>query len=523
MHWEERKQVVYRLTGTMPPDQPGRWRRDRYMGDQAKDDAMPPTPHAFAGALLENTGTNEARVQTTSVPILLRNPIDKLRDDMQETAKIVALAEPVRDALNVLSNPELVKAAAQRHPKALDGLRSLVVGTYAPNPTTKGGRAARFFGQNLAVSALALNPLSVAANLVGVVRMFPEMKAAHLAGAVKDLKDGRSLFKDLKERSGYFHMRYGTSAHARISMVGTASREVPAVRSASRAILAAARNAKAGDLAASFSNVREATGASLELYNLADAPLSILAYAAKIRESKEKNGSAWTEDQHRDWAARQAEQTVADTQPGHSALDAALFAVESRGTGLSAFTLFTSDVVRARNRIVLAFHESRARGVKVLASETANIVTGRVARKLLGAALGVAAMTLIGGDDEDREKVLKDAMSPGAFAGDVGGDVLSLLLPIPGSQLNSVLRGFGGDSAASAPAQESVSSAVDAAVDAVSKTADAIERHLDDRPQRIERLLQAWAKAGNEAASATVGNPLAPWIRMALRAWKQAE
>jgi hypothetical protein len=64
---------------------------------------------------------------------------------------------------------------------------------------------------------------------------------------------------------------------------------------------------------------------------------------------------------------------------------------------------------------------------------------------------------------------------------------------------------------------------VDAAVDAVSKTADAIERHLDDRPQRIERLLQAWAKAGNEAASATVGNPLAPWIRMALRAWKQAE
>jgi hypothetical protein len=524
LYYDERAKVVYRLTGTMPPKVEGRWRRDRYIKNTPADkDALPSTPREYLQGLLENAGTNTERVQTTGIPILLRNPVSKLRDDIRESTQTVAMAEPIRDALNVLSNEELVREAAKRHPGAVDVLRKLVVSTYATQPMTRGGKAASFINRNMAVSSLATNPASIMVNLVGAVRMMPDLATSDFVGSLSDLRNARSLAKDMKQRSGFFFQRYGTSAHARMMMIGTSPKELPALRSFGRAIRAATANVKARDGKAAFRNLRDAMGASLELYNLADIPLSIMAYAAKIRESKATHkGLNWSEDQHRDWAVREAERIIRDTQPGASGLDAASLPVQERGRGTSAFFLFSSDTFRARNRINLAFHKSRSYGLKVLASETANILIGRVARRMVSLPLALAALAAVGGDEEDYEKVIGRSTSLGAFGFDVAADAAGLVAPIGAPQMVSMLRGFTPSGAVMAPGQSGIAEAATAIQKAGLETADAVERWMDGRPVRVGRLLAAWAGGTNEAISASVGNPAAPWVRIVMRAWRES-
>jgi hypothetical protein len=522
IYFPARQKATYRLTGTMPPDQPGRWRRDRYFS-QKPVDKIPANGREYAVAMLENIGTNIERVETTGVPLLLRSPADKLMDDIRETADIVAMAEPIRDVMNVLENQDLKREVSKRHPGVMKALTDLVTATYAVKPVGWGGKVAHFIGRNAAVTMLAANVSSIAVNLTGGIRSLPDLRVQDFMGAQKDVvKNGVSLFKDLKERSGYFHERYNTAAQARVNMIGTSPKEVPAVRSAARALRAMAKNIKAADVGTAYMDLRDATGATLELYNVADAPLSVHAYAAKIRESKSLHKD-WTEEQHRDWAAVEAEQIIRDTQPGHGSIDAGLAPVRVRGDFLSAFFMLTSDVFRARNRINLAFHKSNAYGTKVLAAETANIALGIGTRLLVGYAFKAAFLAVMGGDDDDQRKLFEETFEGKGMLKQFALNAASLGVPVVGSQASTIVGGWGGESAAMAPGQRLLSNAIDSATGVYTQSSDALERWLEGRPIRVSRLLRAWAKALNDGTGAVAGNPFHWYIRQAMDAAKRAE
>jgi hypothetical protein len=522
IYWPERKDAVYRLTGIMPPDADGRFRRDRYYKNPPAD-KVPASGRQYAMGLLENEGTNQERVETAGVPILLRSPADILMDDMRETADIVAMAETIRDVMNILENEELTKAVSERHPGVIQALKDLVAATYVKQTVTRGGKAAQFVGRNVAVSVLAANVSSILVNLTGSVRTIPDLRPQDWIAAKKDVvTNGMALFRDLKERSGYFHERYNTAAQARVNMIGTSQRELPAVLSASRAFRKMWKNIKAADPKAAYMDLRDATGATLELYNLADAPLSVEAYAAKIRESKAAH-KGWTEEQHRDWAAVEAEQLVRDTQPGHGSIDAALMPVRVRGELLSAAFMLTSDFMRARNRINLAFHKSMAYGTQVLAAETVNIAFGMGTRILVGYAMGAAFLAMMGGDDDDQQKLFEDTFEGKGILKQFALNAVSMGVPVFGGQAATIVGGFGGKSAVMPPAQRMIADAMESVPAVASETTDALYRWMDGRPARISRLLRAWAKGLTDATSAGIGNPFHPYIRRAMDAAKRAE
>jgi hypothetical protein len=521
-YFPERQKAIYRLTGKAVIEAISRWRRDRFYKNKPID-KVPTTGREYTQGLLESIGTNIERVETAGVPLLLRSPADKLMDDMRETADIVAMAEPIRGVMNILENEELTKAVSARHPRVMKALNDIVTATFARAPMTYGGATANFIKQNAAVSLLALNLSSIAVNLAGGVRALPDVRPQDFIAAKKDvLTNGLALFADLKERSGYFHERYNTAAKARISMVGTSPKEVPAVRSAARALRAMVKNVKSADVGTAFMDLRDVTGASLELYNLADAPLSVDAYAAKIRESKAIH-KGWTEEQHRDWAAVEAEQIVRDTQPGHGAIDAGLLPMKLRGDLLSTMFMLTSDVFRARNRINLAFHKSYAYGTKVLAAESLNMALGIGARVMVGYAMKSAFLAMMGGDDDDQRKLFEETFEGKGMLKQFALNAGSMSIPVVGSQITTFVGGFGGESAAMAPGQRMVSDALNSASTVSGESYDALERWLEGRPIRVSRLLRAWSKALNDVSSAMVGNPFRPIIRQAMDAAKRAE
>jgi len=525
---EERK-VIYRLTGKEPIDPPTRWWRERVM-EQApyvKDTSPGPAKFDFA-ALLETAGVNKDRVQTDSVPILLRNPVAKLRDEIRRSSKTIALAEPIRDAFNVLSQRDLAESINKRFgTETLRRLEKQLTALYAdPPPPDGGGRFAAAANSTLHVTALAGNPGSMAGNAVGAIRIIPELPAQHLAGAIKDLATKpRELFNDLRERSGLFWEQFNRPYQERSSATGAAGpvrSDAGFVREMRRAGL----NIKAGDVGAAFGDVKNAMKSTLSLYNLMDAPSSILAYAGKIRESKEIH-PGWTEGQHKDWAAAQAEQIIRDTQPSNRPLDAAFAPTAARGTVQSGLFTFQGDIMRTRNRIAAAFGESREHGIKVLSSEVANIVVSRVTKRLVNAGLLVAAYAAFGVSNDEKKKELAKALDPKEVGIALGKDVGDLVFPQLGSAVAGAVgaagRAMGKPNLVPMPGVDAVEEAGAAVLHMGQQIATAIERGIKGKTIDTGKLLKSIRDGGTELVNVGVGNPLSPILRKVYKAYDVAQ
>ena len=523
--WPREQETVYRLTGVEPPTPTDRYPRHRAIehtpADKAAKEKLPMAQQASMQGFLETNGAYTARKETSGIPLLLTNPAQVLREEIRRSATMIAMGEPVRDAFNVLENPELAKVLDARHPGALDAIRNQIVATYAKPPQQTGiGKLVSGLNGTLAVSYLAANPSTMLVNQVGITRMLSDVPAVHVAAGVKDASlNTPSLLRDLQDRRGFFYERYDKSAADRLS--GNATEGGQNVTGGfARAMKRAARNVASLDFKAAFKDTRTAMRTTLELYNLADAPIAVTAYAAKMHQARHEHPD-WSDTQVRDWAADQAEQLVRDTQPVHSALDSSFGPTASKGSAGSALYLFSGDTLRVRNRIVRAFAESNKRGIKVLASEVANLALSLGVKAAVPATLAYLAAKAFNLSDDDRKRLVGRYTDPAQIALNAGQEVLSTLVPGPFSKymqgmVTQMVTGRDADRTG-VPAFDATAEMGKALADTAHNVYSMVHDAVEGDPVKMRDALNL-ARNANTLASATVGNPAYPWLTKILSA-----
>lgn len=496
----------FRLKGYYPEEVSGYWPSKRNIRF-SPNRGLPEGWRGIRERYMENVGFLQEREGGT-LPFVVGDALTVALEHIDASLKVIHLAEPTRDAASVLLNPDVVAAVNERfgtgYNRAIeDYLRAISLAQEADMTTA--GEFVRWMNSNLATAKLGINPGSWLKQLGGLPRMAATMPTgAFMAG----LAGWRSIdTADLIRRSGYFWERYVGNLAGRFTPIGGESYAdvgktagILGLEDAAANFLSAIRTRKMSDLKAAYDNLRHAAGTSLEVLNFFDAINARIAYAGWLAEAKRKY-PAWDAHEQEGWAITKAAETIRETQNSSSVLDAPLAGVRARGNVGASLLIFTSDTLKARNRLEAARRRGRSELARHATAEALNVMWARSVSFGVGAGIAAGIIALTGGDRDDwerwREKYLdlEKQLTYGA------SDLLSIADPvIAPTVLRMVQYPF---EEINLPAFEAISDASQALFSAgrAGLKVPADSRKIDDFAARL-------AKAAN-AVSGTLGlNPV---------------
>lgn len=502
----------YRLKGYYPEEVIDYWPSKRNLR-YSPSRGLPEGWASIRERYIENAGFLQERTGGT-LPFVVGDVVSVAMEHIDASMKVIHLAEATRTAASVLLAPDVQTAINERfgasYNRAVeDFLRAISLAQEAD--ATGMGEAVRWLNQSLATSTLGMNPGTWARQLGGIPRLRAVMPAEAFDHGFAHWHE--HSMEELVEGSGHFWQRYVGNIAGRFSPVGGESYAdvarpefLTAMDNAQKEIRAFMRTGRMGDLWQAFQAARHGAATALGILNAFDAVNAKIAFAGWLYEAKRRYPK-WSDAERAAWAMSRAWDTISQTQNPSSVLDYPLFGVRVQGKGTAAWFLFTSDTVKARNRIVAGFRESKTEGAKQVVAEAANIVWSRAVGWGITAGVAAAVTGLAGGDwDEWRERFLR--LDRVLF--DTARDVLALIAPVGLPDVLEAFR-FGSDGLLRPLAQEAIVQLADSLMRAGSIGAKLPEgRKVDD-------FTIALLRAANELSSVGGVNPLASMVGRALR------
>lgn len=425
----------FRLKGFYPEEVPGYWPSKRNIRF-SPNRGLPEGWRGIRERYMENVGFLQER-EGGSLPFVIGDALTVALEHIDASLKVIHLAEMTRDAASVMLNPDVVAAVNERwgsgYNRAIeDYLRAISLAQEADMTTM--GEFIRWTNSNLATAKLGVNPGSWLKQLGGIPRLAAQMPTrAFLAGL-----GGWSRVKtaDLIRQSGYFWERYVGNIAGRWTPIGGESYAdigktsgLLGLEDAAANMVSAIQHRRPSDAKAALDNLRHAAGTSLEVLNAFDAINAKIAYAGWLAEAKRKY-PAWDAAEQQGWAMTHAVQSVRETQNSSSVLDAPLSGVRSRGNVGASLLIFTSDTLKARNRLEAAKRAGLDEFARHATAEAVNIVWSRGVSFGVAAGIAAAVIAVLGGDEDDWEAWRKKHLSLEKQLTYGASDLLSLADPV---------------------------------------------------------------------------------------------
>lgn len=370
----------------------------------------------------ENAGFTKERERGTDTPLLVKGALATTINHLNESLKIIHLAEAVRDADMVLSHPRIQRAIAGRWGEdQLKRLSDMLAAHSLANETatTPMEHAINVVNRGLAGSYLTLNEGTFIRQLGGIPKLYPIMGGRLMADGMKRIFDSTITDRILKY-SGFGWARYAMDAAARYSAVkGSGASEFIEVdpgnvssirRFATEARTGAAamiRGVRAGDMKSvwrGWDEIRQ----SIKILNYFDSLVFRVAWGGYEAEVNRLHPD-WSTDQKMEWVAEKASDAIRATQNSSDVADMTHAAIEGRGKVLGAFLLFTSDPQKSMNMLYQAAHRSLADFRRTVIGVSLNSLwSGVVTTGGLTAFYGALALLLKGDDDEESWAELRE-------------------------------------------------------------------------------------------------------------------
>ena len=433
----EVQRVMRRLVGYELETTEGYYSRARAMelsGRQADADLGDLGGGQLVMKIAENASIAQARGVDTKTPFVIGDFWSDLETYFEAATQIAYMAEPLRNAIGIVKDPEIVQAIAKKHgPKAHPRMKTMLAAfTGAENPETPLGKLVAWLNSARAKALLSLNPNTMLLQQAGITRMLDRYSPAEMAAAAGDA--ARITIQEMSEVSGYFDHRYnGDPALRMVGMVEGGGKSA-GFRRAMGAVLA---NLTQGNFRDAWKALQRAFSA-LNLLSKAESNVAKTALAIERRRAK----AAGLRGQAAERAAvLAAENAIRETQNASSTLDQSYANIKTRRTGGAAFTLFTSDTQTQLSRIKRARRDGGAAGMaRAIASELPSIMAATGLRIAgVGAIVGLIAAGLSGNDDEfDRRwRAMTD---PSNWVKAAGANVAGLAMPLGGQAVADITR-----------------------------------------------------------------------------------
>jgi len=440
---EEMRPDVFRvhriLKGFEPEIVHDRWPRVRNLSAGENTQSLPESSHEMVNRVLENSGFLKERTGGTDAPMMVDDVLNVVFDQVDQAAKVTHIALPVRDAANVLLDTRVRTAIASRWGgKFYTDLKRMLMASSRANQVlnTPGARIVHMLNSNIAVTALASNVGTYMRQAAGLTRLTPYLSAADWAHGVASVP--KVSMKEMTDASGYLWDRYIGSPAGRMSPVmseGAEAMDRPGIGRAMRQTIA---NVKAGDIWSAYKAWQRGGKAIMEGVNLADSIVARAAWAGFMRQA-EREHPEWSKRRRTAWVAQQTADVVRETQNGSSPLDLSINSAMSRDSGMAAFFLFTSDPLKARNRIARAYKQSVAEGAKQTAAEAASILIGISLARGAGWVISQGVAAALGGDDRDRKRITEFYFAPERILANAAREVAGDVAPVFGPALTDLL------------------------------------------------------------------------------------
>ena len=183
---------------------------------------------------------------------------------------------------------------------------------------------------------------------------------------------------------------------------------------------------------------------TIKTLNTMDAIMARVAFGGYLTKSESLNPS-FTSKQHDTWAARQAATAIRSTQNSNQGTDMAGSVITNRQQSfyLTTFQLFTSDSYKSLNMLkkaaMLHGFGSKEYG-KVLVGFLLNATWYALSKHAWKAALGVAAVSMFGGDDDELSELKRAEERWDRTLWSFIRGVTGQLSPVAGDRLISGIR-----------------------------------------------------------------------------------
>lgn len=500
--------VLRRVNGWTPDFIKGYWPRVRNRLFSEKR-GLPQGWRQTMEHYLENLSLTKERTPDLKSPLVITDLLTTAFNTLDNMVKITHLAEPIRDASAVVFNSRIIVAINKRFGSQVNSalVTFLSLASRANEYSGDiGARTVGFLNSNFAVSALSLNPTSWLVQLGGLFRLAATMDRQDFLAGVKGAS--KISMEKLVAGSGFFWERYVGRIFGRFTPtapeVGTTV-DTDVLRAVDLII----DNLMQGR----FREANKAWGAltrkTMGILNLFDGINAKVAYAGSLAKLRRLNPGR-SEASLEAAAMARAADLIRGTQNSTSPLDFTMFAAQSRQSVLGAFFLFTSDVLKARNRIVRAWQRSPTSGATHTAAELLNIAYVISVRRGYQFAFGMGVAALLGSDPDDTERLARQGEDLDRLALDTVTEILQLVDPLITGNLARA-AGFGG-SIVDFPllgAGEDIGKGIK---DLYTAAGALSER---DKDKFIRRGLTGLDKIASTSVSVFLGNPLqSQWRRL---------
>ena len=484
------------LKGFEPEIVPDRWPRIRNLSAGEKTQSLPESSHEMVNRVLENSGFLKERTGGTDAPMLVDHVMNVVFDQVDQSAKVMHLAIPVRDAAAVLLDTRVRTAIADRWGgNYYTNLKQMLMAASRANQVlnTRGARIVHALNAALATRHLATNLGTYGRQIAGAVRLLPYFSAKDW---VHGVTHALSVSVDtMARKSGYFWDRYVGNAAGRMSAVledGVEDKTTPALVASQRLAL---RNAVRNDWRAAYRAQLNVGRAVLQTVNWFDSLVARSAWAAAENQAKREHPE-WSPAQRDRWVAQKAADVVRDTQNGSSPLDLSISAALNRDSGMAAFFLFSSDTFKTRNRLARAFKQSTAEGMKQVAAEAVSISLGIAFARAAGWGTATVIASALGADDRRRRELNKIYWAPEKLLADFLRQSFGAVAPLGAPVVSDLALGTS-SGGITPPALE----AINRIVTLVQSSANALKRGNADK------FVQRIGEAGYEIFNAAGLNP----------------
>ena len=195
------------LSGTAPTPHIGYFPRARAMAKAIA--ALPAGWRAWRARMMENLSSMQERAPDTQKPWLVKGFMASVTDYVNDAAKLIHMAEPVRMAAGVLEDPHVIRAIEHRYGADMNRrIERFLEDTMMVERPAEGITIAQTLMRNVARAWLQLNPWPVTKQVIGgTMQLGFEFDAADWGAGLKGAMSPQ-VYREMTENSGIAWNRY---------------------------------------------------------------------------------------------------------------------------------------------------------------------------------------------------------------------------------------------------------------------------------------------------------------------------
>jgi hypothetical protein len=471
------------------------------------NEELPTSWQAVQKKRLENITSQKERGQDKVTPILIRNAIEVMHDDIFDTANLIHMAERLHNVAAVLESTDVQGAIERKYgPQINRQVKQFLLDTAhdrARSPRTFVERAWAGVARNVSRSALTLNLSPMAKNAIaGPIALAPEFDPVDLQHGIAH----PASFQHMIDTSPVAWNRYeGGGLYGQYSPL--LERQV-----SPEARLSFTEAMKRGKIGAAID--------AIPAMKQADAVPFRIAFAA-AEHFIERTQPKLTGDAKTEAILQKFHEAVYRTQNGNSSTEISFAASHARQRGpiLQALLMFQSDMNKKLNQF--------ARWGQMSAPQRARLVASTAIGALVSSAVGYSLKRgaanigqAISGNTQNREQAGKDVNN---FLWDAISNVTGM--SYAGNYLTDLVRSTvtRGEADLSNP----VSSTTQGAINGIIRITNATAKDLQSaegtkKAERARIIFWNAVRSGQEPLRETIGDPTVPLGRLIGRAYRAA-